>query len=157
SRWAMIEKARTSAADAVCLDLEDSLAPDEKIPARANVIRAFSELDFGRRMRMFRINQLDTAFAYRDLIEVVEAAGENIDLVMVPKVNSPEDVVFVDILLTQIETNCRITRRIGIEAQIETAAGFLNLREIARSSPRLETLIFGPGDYAASMQMPSSG
>jgi len=157
SRPAMIEKARTSAADAVCLDLEDSLAPEEKIPARTNVIRAFSELDFGRRMRMFRINQLDTAFAYRDLIEVVEVAGGNIDLVMVPKVSSPEDVMFVDMLLTQIETNCRITRRIGIEAQIETAAGFLNLREIARSSPRLEALIFGPGDYAASMQMPSSG
>ncbi len=157
SRWAMIEKAQTSAADAVCLDLEDSLAPDEKIPARANVIRAFSELDFGRRLRMFRINQLDTAFAYRDLIEVVEAAGENIELVMVPKVSSPEDVIFVDMLLAQIESNCGMTRRIGIEAQIETAAGFLNLREIARSSPRLEALIFGPGDYAASMQMPSSG
>jgi len=157
SRSRVIEKAVASAADAVCLDLEDSLAPDEKVAARANVIRAFSGLDFGRRLRIFRINQLDTAFAYRDLIEVVEAAGKNIDLVMVPKVNSPEDVIFVDMLLTQIEANCGITRRIGIEAQIETAAGFLNLREIARSSPRLEALIFGPGDYAASMQMPSSG
>ncbi len=76
---------------------------------------------------------------------------------MVPKVSSPQEVNFVDLLLTQIEMNCGLTRRIGIEAQIETAAGFLNLREIAQSSTRLEALIFGPGDYAASMQMPSSG
>jgi len=157
SRWSMVEKASASAADAVCLDLEDSVAPDEKAASRANIIRAFSELDFGRRVRMFRINGLDTPFAYRDLIEVVEAAGNHIDLVMVPKVSSPEEVNFVDLLLTQIEMNCGLTRRIGIEAQIETAAGFLNLREIAGSSARLEALIFGPGDYAASMQMPSSG
>jgi malyl-CoA/(S)-citramalyl-CoA lyase len=157
SRWAMVEKASASAADAVCLDLEDSVAPDEKAASRTNIIRAFSELDFGRRVRMFRINSLDTPFAYRDLIEVVEAAGNNVDLVMVPKVSSPEEVNFVDLLLTQIEMNCGLTRRIGIEAQIETAAGFLNLREIAGSSARLEALIFGPGDYAASMQMPSAG
>ncbi len=157
SRWPMVEKASQSAADAVCLDLEDSVAPDEKTSSRTNVIRAFSELDFVKRLRMFRINGLDTPFAYRDLIEVVEAAGDHIDLVMVPKVNSPEDVHFVDLLLTQIEMNCGLTRRIGIEAQIETAAGFLNLREIAQSSVRVEALIFGPGDYSASMQMPSAG
>jgi citrate lyase beta subunit len=157
SRWPMIEKASVSAADAVCLDLEDSVAPDEKAASRTNVIRAFSKLDFGRRVRMFRINGLDTPFAYRDLIEVIEAAGNHIDLVMTPKINSPEDVNFVDLLLTQIEMNCGLTRRIGIEAQIETAAGCLNLREIARSSSRLESLIFGPGDYSASMQMPSAG
>ncbi len=157
SRWPMIEKAAASAADAVCLDLEDSVAPDEKAAGRANIVRAFTELDFGRRVRMFRINGLDTPFAYRDLIEVVEAAGNHIDLVMLPKAGSPEDVRFVDLLLTQIEMNCGLTRRIGIEAQIETAAGFLNLREIAESSARLEALIFGPGDYAASVQMPSAG
>lgn len=157
SRWPMIEKASKSAADAVCLDLEDSVAPDEKTASRANIIRGFSELDFGRRLRMFRINGLDTPFAYRDLIEVVEAAGNNIDLVMTPKINSQEEVNFVDLLLTQIEMNCGLTRRIGIEAQIETAAGILNVREIAQSSARLEALIFGPGDYAASMQMPSAG
>ncbi|HMV49653.1 MAG TPA: CoA ester lyase [Blastocatellia bacterium] len=157
SRWPMIEKAAVSAADAVCLDLEDSVAPNEKAAGRANVIRAFTELDFGQRVRMFRINGLDTPFAYRDLIEVVEAAGSKIDLVMLPKASSPEDVRFVDLLLTQIEMNCGLTRRIGIEAQIETAAGFLNLREIAISSARLEALIFGPGDYAASVQMPSAG
>ena len=153
----VIEKAARSPADAVCIDLEDSVALDQKAASRANVVRAFHELDFGSRIRMFRINALDTSFAYRDLIEVVEAAGDKIDLIMVPKIDSPDDLVFVDKLLTQIEAHSRLQRRIGIEAQIETASGFLNLREIARSSPRLEALIFGPGDYAASLQMPAAG
>ena len=157
ARWQVIEKAAVSAADAVCIDLEDSVASSEKASSRANVIRAFQTLDFGRRTRTFRINDLETPFAYRDLIEVVEESGSRIDLVMVPKVNSPADVLFVDKLLTQIEAHCGLTRRIGIEAQIETAAAFLAIREIAQSSPRLECLIFGPGDYAASMRMPSAG
>jgi citrate lyase beta subunit len=157
SHWPMIEKAAASAADAVCLDLEDSVAPTEKPASRANVVRAFTTLDFGRRLRMFRINAMDTPFAYRDLIEVVEAAGDRIDLVMIPKVGSPKDVAFVDLMLTQIEMNQdEVGSHVGIEAQIETASGFVNAREIAQSSPRLEALIFGPGDYAASMQMPSS-
>lgn len=153
----VIEKAAGSVADAVCIDLEDSVALDQKAASRGNVARAFNELDFGSRIRMFRINALNTPFAYRDLIEVVEAAGNNIDLVMVPKVDSREDVEFVAKLLGQIESNGSFHIRIGIEAQIETAAGFLNIREIAHSSPRLEALIFGPGDYAASMQMPAAG
>jgi citrate lyase beta subunit len=157
TRWPVIQKAAASSADAVCNDLEDSVAVNDKVSSRANVIRAFQELDFGQRVRMFRINALETSFAYRDLIEVVEASGGRIDLVMVPKINSPADVSFVDRLLTQIEAHCGLSSRIGIEAQIETAAGFLNIREIARSSPRLEALIFGPGDYAASMGMPSAG
>jgi citrate lyase beta subunit len=156
SRWNMVEKAAASTADAVCLDLEDSVAAGDKAAARANAVRAFRELNFGRRTRMLRINGLDTPFAYRDLIEVVEPAGGGIELVMLPKANSPYDVSFVDTLLTQMEMNCGFTRAIGIEAQIETAAGFLNVREIAQSSTRLEALIFGPGDYAASMQMPSA-
>lgn len=153
----VIEKAARSAADSVCIDLEDSVAYDQKAASRAKVARAFNELDFGSRIRMFRINALDTPFAYRDLIEVIEAAGKNIDLVMVPKVDSPDDVFFVDKLVSQIEAHSGFEGRIGIEAQIETAAGFLSIREIARSSARLEALIFGPGDYAASMQMPSVG
>jgi citrate lyase beta subunit len=157
TRFPMIEKAAASAADAVCVDLEDSVAVDEKAASRANVVLAFNQLDFGSRSRIFRINGLETSFAYRDLIEVVEAAGGNIDLVMVPKVNSPEDVAFVDTLLSQMETHCGLSSRIGIEVQIETAAAFLAIREIAQSSSRLEALIFGPGDYAASMQMPSAG
>jgi citrate lyase beta subunit len=157
SRWSMIEKAATSIADAVCLDLEDSVAADEKTASRANVIKAFTEIDFGRRQRMVRINALDTPFAYRDMVDVIEGAGDRVDLIMVPKTGSAEDVGFVDTLLTQIEMGCGLARRIGIEAQIETADGFLWLREIAQSTPRLEALVFGPGDYAASMHIPTQG
>jgi len=154
SRWAMIEKATRSPADAVILDLEDGVAPTEKEQGRAAVIRALQELDFGPRLRIYRINSLDTAFAYRDLIEVIEAVGDRVDLVMVPKVNGPEDVWFVDRLLSQIELGRGQTRRIGLEVQIETARGFLYAREIAAAAPRLEALIYGPGDYAASLRAP---
>jgi len=154
-RWSMIEKAVSSPADAVCIDLEDSVAPEEKIASRVNVIRAFRELDFGNRIRMFRINDVETPFAYRDVIEIVEAAGDQLDLIMLPKTNSPNDVRFLDKLLTQVEAQCGFSRRIGIEAQIETAAGFLTVAEIAQASARLEALIFGRLDYAASMQIPS--
>ena len=156
SKPAMIQKAASSAADAVCIDLEDSVTLAEKASSRANVIQALKEIDFGRRVRMFRINALDTPFAYRDLVDVVEAAGDRLDVVMIPKAGSARDVQFVDTLLTQIEGNTRLTRQIGIEAQIETASGFLHAAEIASASPRLEALIFGAGDYAASMRMPSS-
>lgn len=154
SRPDMIEKATRSAADAICLDLEDAVAPDQKAAARTHIVDALQSLDFGPRVRMMRINALDTPFAYRDVIEVVEAAGQQLDLLMLPKVQRPEDVHFLDTLLTQIEANIGIDPPIGIEAQIESASGFLWAREIAQSSSRLEALIFGPGDYAASMQMP---
>jgi hypothetical protein len=157
SRPTLIEKAAASAADAVCLDLEDSVAPAEKAAGREHVVRALRELDFGGRTRVVRINGLDTPYAYRDLVDVVEAAGDRIDLVMVPKVGGPRDVAFVDTLLSQIEWHRQQRTPIRIEAQIETAAGFLYARDIATASPRLDALIFGPGDYAASMQMPSSG
>src|SRR3954470_10068197 len=147
----MIEKAAASAADAVCIDLEDSVPTDGKAEARANAIRAFRELDFGRRVRMFRVNPLETPFAWRDLTEVVGAVGDRIELVVLPKIGRPRDVEFVETLLGQVGA-----AHIGIEAQIETASGFLYAREIAESSPRLEALIFGPGDYSASMQMPAS-
>jgi citrate lyase beta subunit len=156
SKPAMIAKAAASAADAVCIDLEDSVTPDEKPAARVNVVRALSEVDFGHRGRIVRINALDGPFAYRDLVEIVEAAGDRLDLVMVPKVGSARDVVFVDMLLSQIESHIRRRTPIGIEAQIETARGFLDARQIAESSSRLEALIFGAGDYAASMRMPSA-
>ncbi len=156
SRWAMIEKAARSAADAVIIDLEDAVAPAEKEAARANVVRAMRELDFGPRLRIYRINGLDTPFVYRDLIDVLEVAGDRVDLVMVPKVGGPEDVLFVERLLTQIELGRGLARPIGIEAQIETARGFLYAREIAAASPRLEALIYGPGDYAAALRAPLS-
>jgi citrate lyase subunit beta/citryl-CoA lyase len=154
SRPDMIEKAARSAADAVCIDLEDAVAPAEKEASRANVVRALTTIDFGDRTRLVRINALDTRYAYRDLVDVVEAAGRAIDLVMMPKARNPDDVKFVDTLLGQIEANAEIGHRIGIEAQIETAGGFIWLREIAAASTRLESLIFGSGDYAASMRMP---
>src|SRR6188474_1838799 len=154
SRPNMIEKAAAADADAVCIDLEDAVAVDEKPASRANVVRAFRELDFGRKLKAFRINGLDTPFAYRDLIEVVEAAGDRIDVVMMPKANLPQDVRFVCMLLTQIELAKGFKRQIGLEVQIESAKGFVWLREIAEASPRLQALIFGPGDYSATMQMP---
>jgi citrate lyase subunit beta/citryl-CoA lyase len=157
SRWAMIVKAAASDADSVCIDLEDSVPHDQKATSRANVIRAFTELDFGRRTRMFRMNAVDTSYAYRDLVDVVEAAGDRIDCVMLPKTGSAADAQFVATLLSQIESHKAFERPIGIEAQIESAAGFTWLREIAFASPRLEALIFGMGDYAASMRMPASG
>ena len=154
SRMDMIEKASRSAADVVCLDLEDAVAPDQKEASRANIIQALLQLDFGLRTRMVRINALDTPFAYRDVIEVVEGAGQQLDLIMLPKTRDAGDVHFLDTLLTQIEARMGLSQRIGIEAQIETAGGFVWLREIAQSSARLEALIFGSGDYAASMRMP---
>src|SRR5262245_57320475 len=154
SKPAMLEKAARSAADAVCFDLEDSVVAAEKSAARANVIQALKTLDFGHRVRMVRVNGLDTPYTYRDLVDVVEGAGEHLDLLMLPKADGAGDVTFVDTMLTQIEAHRGLPNRIGIEAQIETAKAFLSAREIAGSSPRLEALIFGPGDYAASMQMP---
>jgi citrate lyase subunit beta/citryl-CoA lyase len=156
SKPSMMAKAAASAADMVCLDLEDSVVASEKAASRAHVVRALGEIDFGARTRMVRINALDSPFAYRDLVDVVEQAGDRLDLVMLPKASAARDVVFVDMLLTQVEAARGLTRRIGVEAQIESAAGFLNVREIASASPRLEALIFGPGDFAASMQMPAA-
>ena len=154
SRPNMIEKAAASDADAVCIDLEDAVAVDEKPAGRANVIQAFRDIDFGRKLKAFRMNGLDTPFAYRDLIEVVEAAGDRVDIIMMPKAHLPEDVRFVCMLLTQIELAKGFKRQIGLEVQIESAKGFVWLREIAAASPRLQALIFGPGDYSATMQMP---
>ena len=154
SRPNMIEKAAASGADAVCIDLEDAVIVDEKPASRPNVVRAFRELDFGRKLKAFRINGIDTPFAYRDLIEVVEEVGDRIDVVMMPKAHLPQDVRFVCMLLTQIEHARGFMRQIGLEVQIESAKGFLWVREIAEASPRLQALIFGPGDYSATMQMP---
>jgi citrate lyase beta subunit len=152
----MIAKAAASGADAICIDLEDSVTPAAKPAARGQVVTALRELDFGGRTRIVRINAIDTPYAYRDLVEVIEAAGTLVDAVMMPKVGSARDVQFVDTLLTQIEQHIGRVEPIRIDAQIESAAGFVNLREIAGASPRLATLIFGQGDYSASMRMPAA-
>ena len=154
SRPDMVAKAARSDADAVCLDLEDAVAPDQKEASRALAVQALTTLDFGHRTRMVRVNALDTMYTYRDVIEVVEGAGAHLDIIMLPKASGAGDVQFLDRLLTQVEARVAIPHRIGIEAQVETALGFVHLAAIAASSPRLEALIFGMGDYAASMQMP---
>jgi citrate lyase beta subunit len=157
SRPDMIAKAAASRADAICLDLEDSVAPAEKASGRGHVIQALRELDFGTRLRMVRVNALDTPFAYRDVVEVVEGAPGRVDALMVPKVASARDVWFVDTLLSQIEAHLGLAAPIEVHVQIESAAGYVNLAAIASAAPRVRSLIFGPGDFAASMRMPSTG
>lgn len=155
SNWSMAEKGIASDADVALLDLEDAVVPDAKADARQVVVRAALELDWGGKPRTFRMNALDTPYFYRDLIDIVEGAAGSIDLIVVPKVNRAEDIYTVDTLLTQIEATVGLDRRIGLEAQIETAEGLVNCESIARSSDRLEALIYGPGDYSASVRMPS--
>jgi citrate lyase beta subunit len=155
SNWKMIQKGVASEADVALLDLEDAVAPDMKADARKTVISAFTELDWGTKPRTFRMNALDTPFFYRDLIEIVEGSEGSVDLIIIPKVNCAEDVYVVDTLLSQIEAGLGMSRHIRLEAQIETAAGLVNCEAIARSSDRLVSLIYGPGDYSASVRMPS--
>ena len=150
----MFEKALSSAADYVFLDLEDAVSPNDKISARANVIKALNEMDWrgsGKTISV-RINSLDTHYMYSDLIEIVEQAGENVDTILVPKAGTASDVYMVDCLLTQIETNKKFKNKIGIECLIETALGMSNIKDIATSSERLEALHFGVADYAASLR-----
>ncbi len=152
----MMEKAAASDADLVFLDLEDSVSPTEKVAARAKVIKALKTLDWGKKTRAVRVNDLETEYAYQDIIAVVEEAGEYLDVIIVPKVKSAKDVWWVDVLLSQIEKRLRRTRRIGIEVLIEEVEAMLNVEEIARASSRLEALIFGPADYSASQGMDSA-
>src|SRR5215211_5116695 len=155
TRRKMVEKALASDADAVFLDLEDAVAPDSKAAARGDVVRALEELEWGGRPALFRANALDTPYFYRDLIEVVEEAGNSLDAVMVPKVNRPEDLYAVSILLSGMELAMDLeTGKIKLEAQIESAEGLINVDKIARATPRLGALHFGPGDFAASVRMP---
>ncbi len=151
----MVEKALGSDADAVFLDLEDAVAPDSKAAARGDVVSALKEIDWGGRPTLFRANALDTPYCYRDLIEVVEEAGGPLDAVIVPKVNRPEDLYAVSLLLSQLELAMDLeTGKIRLEAQIESAEGLTNVEAIARATSRLEALHFGPGDFAASLSMP---
>ncbi len=146
----MIAKAAASSADLVFLDLEDSVAPNEKVAARAKAINALKTLNWGKKTRAVRINDLETEYAYQDIISVVEEAGEYLDILFIPKVKSAKDVWWVDVLLTQIEKRLKRPRRIGLEVLIEEVEAVLTVEEIARSTPRLEAIIFGPFDYAAS-------
>ena len=157
NREKMVQKAFTLAADFIMLDLEDSVPVHEKDAARERVVAAFKEQDWRGKVRAYRINSMDTPFAYRDIIDVVEAAGDCLDVIVVPKVNDPSEIKAIDYLLTQIEMRKDFKTRIGLEASIETAAGMLRAGEIAMSSPRLEALVFGVADYGASLTMMTKG
>ena len=148
-------KAPSVRADMTFLDLEDSVAPAEKVAARARVAEAVRSLAWDDRVLCVRVNAWDTPWTYGDVIEVVGSAGPRLDEVMLPKVQSAAEVVALDLLLTQVEKNAGLEPgQIGIEAQIETARGLINVDEICAASPRLETIIFGPADFAASIEMP---
>ena len=151
-----IDKARTLPADQVFLDLEDACAPLAKPGARKTIVAALNEGGWGDKIRVVRVNDWTTEWTYRDVIEVVEGAGANLDAIMLPKVQTPQQVVALDLLLTQIEKTMGYeVGRIGIEAQIENALGLTNVDAIATASPRVETIIFGPADFMASINMKS--
>ncbi len=154
SQTRFFSKALESEADYVCIDLEDAVVPDDKEQARVNAIEALNTLDWrghGKTMSV-RINGIDTHYMYRDVVDLVEQAGNNVDVLLVPKVGVPADVYMVDAMLTQIEQRLGIAHRIGIEILIETALGLANVEVIAQSSPRLEAMHFGPADLAASLR-----
>jgi len=137
------------------LDLEDSVAPNEKVEARAKVVNAIRTQAWDDRVLCVRVNAWDTAWTYGDVIDVVGNAGTRLDEVMLPKVQCAAEVVALDLLLTQVEKNAGLpVGHIGIEAQIETARGLINVDDICAASPRLEAIIFGPADFAASIEMP---
>ena len=150
TQTAMFEKAANSDADVVFLDLEDAVAPDDKVRARGNIIEALNDIDWSGKTVSVRINGLDTHYMYRDVVEVLEQAGEKLDLIMIPKVGTAADVYALDMLATQIEQGRGGERRVGFELIIETALGMQNVAAIAAASPRNESLHFGVADYAAS-------
>src|ERR671914_2030193 len=151
----MLAKAPGLPADMVFIDLEDSVAPLEKESARGKAVDAIKNQDWGEKVLCVRVNAWDTEWTAYDVIEVVGRAGTRLEEVMLPKVQSAAEVVALDLLLNQVEAAAGLPAgHIGIEAQIETARGLINVEEICAASPRLETIIFGPADFAASMEMP---
>jgi citrate lyase subunit beta/citryl-CoA lyase len=152
----MLDKARGLPADQIFMDIEDAVAPIAKPEARKNIVAALNEGGFDGKARVVRVNDWTTQWTYADVVEVVEGAGANLDCIMLPKVQTAEQVVALDLLLTQIEkSNGLEVGRIGIEAQIENALGLINVDAIAAASPRVETIIFGPADFMASINMKS--
>ncbi|QDY79778.1 HpcH/HpaI aldolase/citrate lyase family protein [Streptomyces qinzhouensis] len=149
-----LEKAQQLPADQVFLDLEDACAPLAKPEARHTIVKFLNEGDWGTKTRVVRVNDWTTEWTYRDVVTVVEGAGPNLDCVMLPKVQDARQITALDLLLTQIEKTMGFeVGRIGIEAQIENAAGLVNVDAIAAASPRLETIVFGPADFMASINM----
>ncbi|MGH2829114.1 MAG: HpcH/HpaI aldolase/citrate lyase family protein [Actinomycetota bacterium] len=150
-----LAKAATLPADEVFFDLEDSVAPLEKEAARGNVVQALKENAYAAPTKVLRINGVYTRWCYRDVVEVVESAGEMLDCIMIPKVESAADVLFVANLLRMIEDTQGFGKRLGLEVQIETALGLRNIHEIAGASDRIEDIIFGPADMSASLGLPT--
>ncbi|MBA2311407.1 MAG: CoA ester lyase [Actinobacteria bacterium] len=151
----MLTKAASLPADEVMLDLEDSVAPSAKVAARAAVVHALRDNSWHHKTASVRINSVASQWAGFDLLQVVCQAGEHLDCVVLPKVEHAHEVMFVDHWLRMIESDRKLDRPIGIEAQIETALGLVNINEIANSSPRLEALVFGPADMSASLGIPT--
>ena len=152
----MLEKAKGLPADQVFMDIEDAVAPLAKPDARKNIVAALNEGGYDGKVRSVRVNDWTTEWTYADVIEVVSGAGASLDCIMLPKVQGPEQIQALDMLLTQIEKSEGLeVGRIGIEAQIENAMGLIKVDEIAAASPRVETIIFGPADFMASINMKS--
>ena len=150
SNPSFLEKAAKSPADVIFLDLEDAVAPDDKVQARKNIIEALNDLDWGGRTLAVRVNGLDTHYMYRDVIDILEQAPGKLDLIMIPKAGTAADIYALDMLVTQVEDATKVEKRIGFEMIIETALGMANVNEIAGASKRNEALHFGVADYAAS-------
>jgi malyl-CoA/(S)-citramalyl-CoA lyase len=157
SNTKLFAKMAASDADVINLDLEDSVAPTDKAVARANVIEALNTVDWGTKTMSVRINSLDTPYWYRDVVDLLEQAGDRLDLIMIPKVGCGADVYAVDALVTAIEAAMGRTKPVGLEVIIESAAGLAHVEEIAAASPRLQAMSFGAADFAASMGMQTTG
>ncbi len=157
SRPAIFEKMATSAADVINLDLEDSVAPDDKKAARKNIIQAIGDIDWGTKTLSVRINGLDTPYWYRDVVDLLEQASDRIDQIMIPKVGCAADIYAVDALASAIEAARGRAKPISFEVIIESAAGIAHVEEIAASSPRLQAMSLGAADFAASMGMQTTG
>jgi citrate lyase subunit beta/citryl-CoA lyase len=152
----MLDKARGLKSDQLFMDLEDAVAPLAKADARKNIVQALNEGGYEDKIRAVRVNDWTTQWTYTDVIEIVEGAGANLDCIMLPKVQTADQIVALDLLLTQLErTNGLEVGRLGIEAQIENAMGLININAIAAASPRIESIIFGPADFMASINMKS--
>ncbi|MCV6595899.1 MAG: L-malyl-CoA/beta-methylmalyl-CoA lyase [Mangrovicoccus sp.] len=157
SRPAIFEKMAGSAADVINLDLEDSVAPDDKAEARKNIIQAIGDVDWGNKTLAVRINGLDTPYWYRDVVDLLEQASDRLDQIMIPKVGNGSDLYAVDALVTAIETAKGRSKPISFEVIIESAAGIAHVEEIAAATPRLQAMSLGAADFAASMGMQTTG
>ena len=157
SRPQIFEKMAASAADVINLDLEDSVAPDDKPQARANIIAAIKDINWGEKTLSVRINGLDTPYWYRDVVELLEADTPRLDIIMIPKVGCASDIYAVDALVSAIEAAKGRTKPIGFEVIIESAAGIAHVEEIAAASPRMQAMSLGAADFAASMGMQTTG